>query len=346
MRAQTRNMATFFFGFLFPVVFISIFGLIGNSATQVNIGVPNNTDINNPIITTLKKISIVKLTFAKKSYLDKQISLGKIDAQLVVERSTNLANYKVMVLTGNANIQNEQIVRTIVTEVVDKTNLALSGVSNNLPIDLTFMTTSSRQQRYIDFALPGMIGFSLLSTAIFGTVFGLIFLKKTLVIKRMFATPMHPLIFLTAQGTSRLIIVLIQTVLILLIGVFVFKFYLPNGLITFLELILLSIFGLIAFLGFGYFMAGLTNDENAANPMINLVTLPQFLLSGTFFPISSLPNWLTPIANNLPLSYFNTAIRNITTNAEPFSSTFPYLLGLFIWSAVMYILAAKTFKWE
>ncbi len=346
LRAQTRNMSTFFFGFLFPVVFISIFGLIGNSTTVVNIGIPPTSNMQNPIYTALNKISFVKLNKSNQLALEKQLKLGKIDAIVNIIKQDNVSHYTVNVLEGNTNPQNAQIVNSVITQIVDKTNLILTGMSNNPPVNVNIKSTSVRQLRYIDFALPGMIGFSLLSTAIFGTVFGLIFLKKTLVIKRMFATPMHPLIFLTAQGTSRLIVVLIQTILILLIGVFVFKFYLPDGMITFLQLVLLSIFGLIAFLGFGYFMAGLTNDENAANPMINLVTLPQFLLSGTFFPTSSLPNWLEPIANNLPLSYFNIAVRNITTSGEPFSSTLPYLLGMFVWSMVMYVLAARTFKWE
>ena len=128
--------------------------------------------------------------------------------------------------------------------------------------------------------------------------------------------------------------------------VVVFKFYLPHGIITFLELMLLSTIGLIAFLGFGYFMAGLANDENSAGPLVNLVTLPQFLLSGTFFSTDNLPTWIQPIANNLPLSYFNMAIRKITTEGGSLYETVPYLLGLLVWGAVMYILAARTFKWE
>jgi ABC-2 type transport system permease protein len=211
---------------------------------------------------------------------------------------------------------------------------------------LTSQEISGRQFRYIDFALPGMIGFSLLSTAMFGTVFGLIFLKKALVLKRLFATPARPLTILVAQGTSRLIMALLQTILILVIGIIAFKFYLPDGFITFFEMILLSAFGLTAFLGFGYFMSGLANDENSAGPLTNLITLPQFLLSGTFFSTASLPAWVQPIANNLPLSYFNIAIRKITVEGLPFESTFPYLLGLLLWGAVMYILAAKTFRWE
>lgn len=345
-RAQTRNKSTFFFGFLFPLVFISIFGLIGNTTSQVTVGIPQHSDQNNVIIQTLRKQNFLKIENDTLESLNQKLTQGKISSIIsVTPLSANPPRYSVHIKNSTASPQEAATVTSYMNGIIDQTNLRLSGVTNP-PITLKQTTVSGREFRYIDFALPGMIGFSLLSTAIFGTVFGLIFLKKSLVIKRMFATPMQPLTFLFAQGMSRLIVALAQTVLILLIGVFVFHFYLPQGFLTFLELVVLSMIGLIAFLGFGYFMAGLVNDENSANPMINLVTLPQFLLSGTFFPIDNLPTWIRPVAQNLPLSYFNDAIRKITTEAAPFEATFPYLLGLCIWGAVMYILAAKTFKWE
>jgi len=162
----------------------------------------------------------------------------------------------------------------------------------------------------------------------------------------MFATPTRRITILLAQGTSRLFIALIQTTLILGVGVIAFHFYMPHGIITFLELLLLSAIGLSAFLGFGYFMAGLANDENSAGPLVNLITLPQLLLSGTFFSTDAFPKWVQPIANNLPLSYFNIAIRKITIEGQDITSTWPYILGLLAWGIGMYILAAKTFKWE
>ncbi|HVZ59025.1 MAG TPA: ABC transporter permease [Patescibacteria group bacterium] len=345
LRAQTRNPATFFFGFIFPIVFISIFGVIGGGTSKVTVGIPNDADQNNPVVQTLQKQSAY-ITVQKDSEvnLEKNLKQGKVAGIVRVVPSAH-GGYTVNLLTSSANAVQTAQVQGVMQGLIDKENLVLSGVTTP-PITMTQKEIAGRQVRYIDFALPGQIGFSILSTAIFGTVFGLIFLKKALVLKRMFATPTKALTILLSQGTSRLIVALAQTILILIVGVVVFKFYLPHGLQTFIELIILSTFGLVAFLGFGYLIAGLSNDENAASPLTNLITLPQFLLSGTFFPTDNLPKWLQPIANNLPLSYFNMAVRKITTEGGAFHETYPYLLGLFIWSAVMYILASRTFKWQ
>jgi ABC-2 type transport system permease protein len=344
--AQTRNPATFAFGFLFPVVFISIFGLIGNAAQTLTIGLPTNTDLQNPIIIAVQHEKFVKTIQAPEDQLELSMKQGKLSGIISVQKSPqNPQGYKVNVITSVANPQDASGVMAMMNGIVDKTNLLAADVINP-PIYIVKKELAGRQVRYIDFALPGQIGFALLSTAIFGTVFGLIYLKKALVLKRMFATPTRAITILLAQGGSRLILAILQVILILVLGVVAFNFYLPQGWITFIELMILSIIGLVAFLGFGYFMAGLVNDENAAGPMVNLITLPQFLLSGTFFPITSLPTWLQPIANILPLSFFNAAIRKITTEGGDFSQTLPYIAGLIIWGAVMYILAAKTFRWE
>lgn len=344
LRAQTRNPATFFFGFIFPIVFISIFGLIGNSTQKIQLGITNTSAEQSPVVQVLKKQNYLSLQKGDKGELETKVKQGKFIGVVDVENKTG-QTYTVHLITSSAFPQETGAVRSLIETIVDKTNLRLAGVTNPV-IKLQQEEVAGRKPRYIDFAVPGQIGFALLSTAIFGTVFGLIYLKKALILKRMFATPTKALTILLAQGTSRLVVALLQTVLILLMAVLIFKFYLPHGWITFLDLLILSALGLVAFLGFGYFIAGLSNDENSASPLTNLVTLPQFLLSGTFFPTDNLPTWLQPVANNLPLSYFNIAIRKVTTEGGSIIDTWPYMLGLLAWGAVMYLLAARTFKWQ
>jgi len=342
-RAQTRNPATFAFGFIFPIAFISIFGLIGNNPEKVTIGIPKDQP-KTVIEQTLQKLDFITLKTDTNSNLENSLQTGKLGGIIEVTQ-TSQKSYHATLLTSSANPVQASEVKGVIQGVVDKTNLGLSGITTP-PISLTQKEVAGHPYRYIDFAVPGQIGFALLSTAIMGTVFGLIYLKKALILKRMFATPTKALTILLAQGTSRLIMGLIQTVLILGVAVLLFHFYLPHGWITFLDLMLISVFGLVSFLGFGYFIAGRVNDENAASPLTNIITLPQFLLSGVFFSTESLPGWVQPLANNLPLSYFNHAVRMIATEGAPLTATFPYLLGLAVWGIVMYLLAARTFKWQ
>lgn len=342
-RAQTRNRATFAFGFIFPIVFISIFGIVGSGNQKISLGIPNGTSMDNVVFKQVSNQEFINIKSGSEEELKTQLRQGKIAGVLQVQENNN--NSEVTLFISSANPLEADKINSFIGGLIGQVNLSESGITNP-PIVFNSQEISGRQSRYIDFALPGQIGFSLLSTAVFGTVFGLIYLKKALVLKRMLATSVRPILILISQGTSRLILAMIQAVMILGIGVFVFNFYLPHGIISFIQIMVLSAFGLVAFLGFGYFMSGFAKDENSAGPLVNLITLPQFLLSGTFFATDNLPTWIQPVANNLPLSYFNIAIRKITTEGAGFTEIWPYMLALGLWGVVMYLLAAKYFRWE
>ncbi|MBI2195703.1 MAG: ABC transporter permease [Candidatus Levybacteria bacterium] len=344
LKAAIRNKATLFFSLIFPIVLVVAFGLIGSSNQSFKIGLIEGKDEINPIVATVKKISAVKTTTASLEELNGELKRGKLDAVLKVDPSL-FGGYQVTVYTSNANPTTSGAVASLVKGIVDQGNLRATGVTNN-PISFSSYEVTGRQSRYIDFILPGQVGFSLLSIALFTTVFGFIALRRLLVLKRLFATPTRPITILLSQGTSKLIMALLQTTIIVGFGVLVFNFYLPHGWVTFLEIMVLSVLGLISFLGFGFFLSGLANDENSAPPLVNVVSLPQMLLSGVFFPTESLPTWIQPVANNLPLAYFNQAIRKITTEGGNFSDTIPYVVGFMLWGVVMYALATRTFKWE
>jgi ABC-2 type transport system permease protein len=341
LRAQLRNRATVFFGFIFPLMFIAIFGLFGSNSLNVSIGIPNEQQ-SGPVFETLSGIEAVSIVSGTEDELNTRLSQGRIAGVLLIGKE-NRSDFKLFV--SQANPQQSAAASSLVSGVTDKMNLQLSGVQNP-PIKLELEEVSGRTFRFIDFFLPGMIGFALLTTSITSTAFGLIFLKKTLVLKRIFATPTKGLTILFGQGAARLVVVLAQTLVIVLVGILAYKFSLVHGLLTLAEMLVLSVIGLISFLGFGLFIAGIANDENSAAPIANLITLPQFLVAGTFFPIDSLPSWIQPVVKLLPLSFFNTAMRKITVEGHFLDQMIWELVGLAVWAVIAYVVSSRTFRWE
>ena len=341
LRAQLRNRTTVFFGFVFPLMFIGIFGLFGSNSLNVSIGIPNEQQ-SGPVFETLSGIEAVSIVSGTEDELNTRLSQGRIAGVLLIGKE-NRSDFKLFV--SQANPQQSAAASSLVSGVTDKMNLQLSGVQNP-PIKLELEEVSGRTFRFIDFFLPGMIGFALLTTSITSTAFGLIFLKKTLVLKRIFATPTKGLTILFGQGAARLVVVLAQTLVIVLVGILAYKFSLVHGLLTLAEMLVLSVIGLISFLGFGLFIAGIANDENSAAPIANLITLPQFLVAGTFFPIDSLPSWIQPVVKLLPLSFFNTAMRKITVEGHFLDQMIWELVGLAVWAVIAYVVSSRTFRWE
>jgi len=139
---------------------------------------------------------------------------------------------------------------------------------------------------------------------------------------------------------------MVGTVIIITLGHFVFGFTLYHGLITFAEIMVVCAIALLVFMGFGFVISGIAKSESAIPPFSNMVTLPQFLLAGTFFPIDNFPKWLQGFCNILPLTYLNDALRKISFDGASLWDVRIDVLVLLLWGVVIYAVAGKVFKWE
>jgi ABC-2 type transport system permease protein len=99
-------------------------------------------------------------------------------------------------------------------------------------------------------------------------------------------------------------------------------------------------------MGFGFIISGVAKNETSVPPLSNIITLPQFLLSGTFFSTAAFPKWLQPISNALPLTHLNNAMRKVAFEGVGITEVGHELLILLAWGVVIYAVAIKTFKWE
>jgi ABC-2 type transport system permease protein len=203
-----------------------------------------------------------------------------------------------------------------------------------------------RKYQMIDFILPGQLGFSLLSAGVFGVAFMFFNLRSTLVLKRFFATPIQRTYIVLGEGLARVLFQLLTAVVIILAGYFFFGFTLIHGWITFLEMLFLSFLGVLVFMGMGFIVSGLAKNESTIPPFANLITLPQFLLGGTFFSVDLFPKWLQPISNALPLTHLNTALRSVAFEGQHLWDVREEIGILILSGIVVYAVAIKVFKWE
>ena len=108
----------------------------------------------------------------------------------------------------------------------------------------------------------------------------------------------------------------------------------------------LATMGIIVFMGFGFVVSGIAKSESTIPPISNIITLPQFLLSGTFFSIDNFPSWLQPISRALPLTYLNDAMRQVAFEGAGLWDVKQQILIILLWGIGIYAVAIKTFKWE
>lgn len=347
LRSTFRSPSAVVFSLLFPLIFIVIFANIGGGAVSVDVGLAKNSDTLNPIYQILKNYKVIRLVKKQtQAEMDKSLEKGSLDAIINIQKHQGLPAFTIDVKYTAASQEKGNMLRSMLKSLLYQFNT--QAMPNDQPkvASMSETTIKGREYKYIDFILPGQLGFSLLSTGVFGTAFVFLSLRQTLVIKRFFATPVKRYSIIIGEMLARVSFALLGSVVIIGIGHFAFGFTLVNGIATLLNMLLLSFIGLIVFMGFGFIISGIAKNDTSVPPLSNIVTLPQFLLSGTFFSTGAFPAWLQPISNALPLTHLNNAMRKVAFEGAGLGDITHQLLILLVWGIGIYAVAIKTFKWE
>jgi hypothetical protein len=123
---------------------------------------------------------------------------------------------------------------------------------------------------------------NMMFSCLFGVGFVLVRYRKNGVLKRMKATPVSPLNFVSAQAVSRLMIVLITSVVVFS-GTNLFLRFVMKG--SWLNLLLLTALSIMCMIALGLVFASRIKSEELASGLLNLVTFPMLILSGVFFSL-------------------------------------------------------------
>lgn len=345
-----RSPSAVAFSFAFPLIFILVFGFFsGGGKVSLRAAFAPGTDTTQYLYSVINNIAGIRIVEKPVTELNEELEKGRLTAIISIQKNDNESPaYFINLKSSEAvNPQNLQVLRSILESVIKNTDRqkypntpTIAAINNHIE------KIPGRTYRTIDFILPGQLGFSLLSAGVFGVAFLFFSLRQTLVLKRFFATPVSRTFIVLGEGLSRVTFQLITAVVILLVGYYFFHFTLIHGWITFIELLVLSFIGLVVFMSFGFVVSGIAKNESTIPPLANIVTLPQFLLAGTFFPIDNFPAWLQPFCKILPLTHLNDAMRNVAFEGAHLTDCGKQLGILAIWAVIGYTLAVKAFKWE
>jgi ABC transporter DrrB family efflux protein len=203
--------------------------------------------------------------------------------------------------------------------------------------------TDEPGSRYIDFLIPGLMGLNLMGGGLWGVGFVIVDFRVRKLLKRLRATPMRRSDFLLSVLASRLIFIVPEMLLLIVFGRCVFGTPVRGSVVA-LALVVLT--GGAAFAGLGLLLASRTRRTETVSGLINLLMLPMWMLSGTFFSAHRFPQALQPLIQALPLTHLNNALRGVMLEGAALADVAPTLGLLALWGLVPFLLALKLFRWE
>ena len=168
---------------------------------------------------------------------------------------------------------------------------------------------------YISFMLPGIIALTASGGAIGG---GSVWLMERIqgIVKEYLAAPIPRLSILMGNALSIVTKALLQSIVILIVGVIVGANISTNPLGWLGGLVLVAGFAL-GFAGIAIMFASNTDNPGPYHMMIMLFNLPLLFLSNALYPLETMPTWMRIGALINPTTYVVTGLRYILLDVDP-----------------------------
>jgi ABC-2 type transport system permease protein len=356
-KGNVRSREGFFFTLIFPIILILLFGAIfsGGGVSQVTVYVQNHdggmastqflsalngtsSDCSPSASSGLCLKSVpAELNFSQylssHSAADGIVIPANFTTDYIQRTPVNVTVY------GNPASTTSAVVGGTVREFVNAFNSY--GVPGLAHVGISSQTAASSNYKYIDFLVPGLVGFAALTSPMFALVNISSTYRRDKVFKLLSLTPLTKTEWLLSKIIWYIGTTVVSFILMSVVGVYVFGAHIAvnPGIAMFL------VVGPFFFVSLGMLVGTISNSPESAAVVGNLVTFPMMFLSGTFFPVSSMPMYLQGIAHVLPLYYMIDGLNNVMIYGNYGPALFD--VGLLVaLSVIVFALAVRFFRWR
>lgn len=349
-----RDRLAIFFGILFPLIFLFVFGFMNKGSNEISF----NVAVINQSETAFAKEYVKKMGEQKVFDIDKEIktiaaadekmSRSQIDAAIILPEDFGAIKDGLEYPSGTATVryaQNNQQAGSTLTSILDaqfqEMNKAFVTVSE--PFKAEGKATTKDGLSSFDYAFAGLLGFAIIGVGIFGPMNVFPELKKQGILRRLRMTPLKVWQYFVSTALTQVILGLISLAVLFFFAITVFDLHVVGNWLYVVPFLALSI---VMILGIGLAIGGWAKNERQAAPLGNIVVFPMMFLSGTFFPRFVMPEWLQTISGWLPLTPVIDGIRMLVTEGQTLLQIAPQLGLICGWMIIIYALAFRFFRWE
>lgn len=356
-KSFVRSKGTLFWTLAFPVMLILIFGAIfsgtGEAEYETIVVDYDQTDMSENFINILNQTGIIDtiakdiqkddiLSYIKDNDVKRLITIpeGFQEAIIAVQMHTDeYAETSISFYFDQSEPQSNSIVRSVISSVITQLNMNVSGGKNIIQIE--DIETISGEFGFIDFFLPGMIGFTIMQTCIYGSLERNTKFRKDGILRKLLTTPITRSEWIFSKMLFQLFLSFVSAVLIIIVGILVYGMTINVNLL----MIILIVANSFLFTGMGMVIGRFVRDEESAGMAGGAVTFPMMFLAGTFFPLEQMPEFLQTVAQILPLYYVNEGLRNAMIYMKTDAAIFHTSIVL-IFAIIFFLAGLFLTKWK
>jgi ABC-type multidrug transport system permease subunit len=197
--------------------------------------------------------------------------------------------------------------------------------------------------RYVDWLIPGILCLGIMNNGMWSIGFMTVQARLRRLLKRLAASPMRKRDYLLAQMLARLVFLGPEVAVPLLFGWLAFGMPI-NGSIVNISVV--ALVGGLVFGAVGLLIGSRARTLEGISGLMNLSTVPMWVLSGVFFSAANFPAFAQPFIKVLPLTPLVDAMRAVVLEGSSLAAIRVELAILSLWGVGSFGLALRLFKWR
>lgn len=204
-------------------------------------------------------------------------------------------------------------------------------------------SVTGREVSYAEWLLPGLLAMNMMFSCLWGVGWVVVRYRKNGVLRRLQATPLTPLEFLTAQVLARLVMIIGVTMLVFVAAHAVTNVSMQG---SYFALFVVFLLGATCLTSLGLIVATRLKTEEVADGILNLISWPMVILSGVWFSLEGTHPAAQWLAQALPLTHLVNAARSIMIDGAGLIDVWFEISLLALLTVLLLGLSARLFRWS
>jgi len=209
------------------------------------------------------------------------------------------------------------------------------------PVTMATTAVYGRGARFIDFFVPGIMSFVVFMLTTLLTLVSFVGERTGGTLQRMLATPLRERDIVLGYAGAFSIVGIIQSSILLVIGIFVFHIIIVGNVL--LALLVIALLAVVS-QALGILLSSLARRESQVIQFVPFVLLPTFLLAGIFWPLEAIPSWLRPFSYLVPPTYAVQACRSVMLKGWGIGRIWIDVVALLAFALAFLALAVASLK--
>jgi ABC-2 type transport system permease protein len=340
-----RDRRTVALLFVAPLIILGLLGYLIRNTQVPNVGIANEDQgpVGAAVVRSLEKSTHLNATVIKASDGDAKLKDGSLAAYIVFPPDFS-QKALTGVVTPEVHLEGSQPGQT--SAVLQGLQQAIAAAAAQGPAGggavkptVTYLYGGPDLDT-LDFFGAAAIGMIVFFLVFVITIVSFLNERSQGTLERLMASPLRRGEIVLGYMIGFTVLALVQSVEVLLFCLYVLKVHNVGNVFL--------IFGLVALMAvvavnLGIFLSMFARTEFQAVQFIPLAIVPQFLLSGILFPVSTEPQALQYLSDVLPLTYAVNALRDVMLKGADLTwSSLQLDVGVIVAFIVLLIAAGAT----